>query len=301
MHSPLKRKNLIGTMKQLLNLLKVLVGLTISLSSCSQTAIPDSMQPQTATFNWNDLAKGFSYCEVGAPKKSILNDSKITIVRVDPNAFEFFLLNASASNDSSKTVVQWADSMDLNLVFNAGMYELTQPLISRGYMKSGQHINNPIVNPSYNSVIAFNPVDAAQPLFNIIDLKCYDWQSVRNTYTCYAQGMRMIDCNGNALGWNKKKQSCSMLIAATDITGMLYIIFSRSPYTHNEMIGFMQEFPFKLRNAIYLEGGPETSLYIRKGNTTIEKIGSYVSQTYPNDDNMHYWKLPNVIGLRLKK
>jgi hypothetical protein len=55
-----------------------------------------------------------------------------------------------------------------------------------------------------------------------------------------------------------------------------------------------------LRNAIYLEGGPETSLYIKVGDTVIEKIGSYVSQTYPNDDNVEFWELPNVIGLKLK-
>lgn len=287
-------------MKQLLKPLMACIGLTISLSSCSQTTATDSLHHATKTFDWINLAEGFSYCEVDAPKKSILNDSKLTIVRMNPMAFEFFLLNASASNDSSKTVVQWADSMDLNLVFNAGMYELSQQLLSRGYMKSGQHINNPIVNPSYNSMIAFNPIDTTQPPFNIIDLKCHPWESVRTKYNCYAQGMRMIDCDGNALSWNKKKQSCSMLVAATDPKGMFYLIFSRSPYTHTEMIGFIQGFPFTLRNAIYIEGGPETSLYIRKGNTVIEKVGSYVSQTYPNDDNVQFWKLPNVIGLRLK-
>jgi hypothetical protein len=58
--------------------------------------------------------------------------------------------------------------------------------------------------------------------------------------------------------------------------------------------------PFELTNAIYLEGGPETSLYIKVGDTVIERIGSYVSQTYPNDNNNHFWKLPNVIGMKLK-
>jgi hypothetical protein len=66
------------------------------------------------------------------------------------------------------------------------------------------------------------------------------------------------------------------------------------------MIEFMRSFPFRLTHAIYLEGGPETSLYITVGNTVIQKIGSYVSDTYPNDDNDHFWKLPNVIGITLK-
>jgi hypothetical protein len=58
--------------------------------------------------------------------------------------------------------------------------------------------------------------------------------------------------------------------------------------------------PFNLANTIYLEGGPETSLYIKVGDTVIEKVGSYVSQTYPTDDNVCFWKLPNIIGLKLK-
>jgi hypothetical protein len=91
-----------------------------------------------------------------------------------------------------------------------------------------------------------------------------------------------------------------MLIAAKDALGNIYYIFSRSPYTHNQMIGFIKQFPFELTNAIYLEGGPETSLYICVGDRTIERVGSYVSGTYPNDDNHEFWALPNVIGLRLK-
>jgi hypothetical protein len=111
----------------------------------------------------------------------------------------------------------------------------------------------------------------------------------------------MLDCDGNPLSWDKKKQSCSMLIAAKDTKGNVYFIFTRSPYTHTEMIQFMLKYPEKLTNAIYMEGGPETSLYIHVGETTIEKVGSYVSNTYPTDNNKTYWPLPNVIGLKVKK
>jgi len=59
--------------------------------------------------------------------------------------------------------------------------------------------------------------------------------------------------------------------------------------------------PYGLTNAIYIEGGPETSLYIRTGNRVVEKVGSYVSNTYATDNNMTFWALPNVIGMKLKK
>lgn len=287
------------------NLKSILIGIVLfsfSLNSCSQSEIKDTIKPEEKpSFEWNELADGIAVCETDAPKKSILGDSKITIVKINPDLFEFQLLTATEHNNISRPVNEWADSFNLNVVLNAGMYELSNGLINRGYMKNYSHCNNPVFNPAYNSMIALNPVDSADSRFAILDLKCDSWENVKSDYNCFAQGMRMIDCNGEALGWNKKNQSCSMLVAATDPLGNIYYVFSRSPYTHNEMISFMLGFPFELSNAIYLEGGPETSLYIKVGDTVIEKVGSYVSQTYPNDDNDHFWKLPNVIGLRLKE
>ena len=150
-------------------------------------------------------------------------------------------------------------------------------------------------------MIAFNPIDSLDAKFIVHDLTCYPWDSLKSKYHCLAQGMRMIDCNGKPLGWNKKNQSCSMLVAASDESGNIYFIFTRSPYTHNEMIQFLLTLPFAIKETIYLEGGPETSLYVNIGATKIEKMGSYISNSYPNDNNNHFWQLPNVIGLIPKK
>jgi hypothetical protein len=268
-----------------------LIGQTVE----DSTKLEEKKNPYT----WENLCEGLDICEADAPKKSSVSDSKITIVKINPDKFDFMLLTAT-EHGATKPVNAWADSFNLNIVVNAGMYELSNGLINRGFMKNYDHMNNATVNPSYNSMIALNPVDTTENAFAILDLQCNPWNNVKNDYHCYAQGMRMIDCNGQALGWNKRKQSCSMLVAAIDAENNIYYVFSRSPYTHNEMIGFMLDFPFELSNAIYIEGGPETSIYIKVGDRIIEKIGSYVSETYPNDDNDHFWELPNVIGMRSK-
>jgi hypothetical protein len=252
------------------------------------------------SITWRKLYDGMEYCEADAPFKSILNNSKISILKINPEKFEFQLLTAS-EHDSTQTAVEWADNFGMNVIINAGMYDLTKKLINKGYMQNYKHLNNPDFNPSYGAVIAFNPNEKKIPNFKIIDVNCDRWDSIKPYYNSYSQGMRMLDCNGNPLTWNKKNQSCSMLLASCDEEGNLYYVFSRSPYTHNEMIRFLLSMPFKMVNAIYLEGGPETSLYIDIGNTQIKKIGSYISNSYPNDDNDHFWKLPNVIGLKPKK
>ncbi len=251
--------------------------------------------------NWTNLADGIDYCETDAPFKSIVNDSKLSILKISPKKVDFLLLSATEFDSVSRTAPEWADSFDLNIVINAGMYNLSKALLSKGYLQNYSHKNNPTVHPSYNTVIAFNPIDSLDPNFDIIDLTCDNWPSIKSDYNCYAQGMRMIDCNGSALGWNKRNQSCSMLVCSIDEAGNIYFIFTRSPYTHNDMIKFLLSFPFTIKETIYMEGGPETSFYIHIGDKKIEKMGSYVSTTYANDDNTVFWKLPNVIGMKVKK
>jgi hypothetical protein len=58
--------------------------------------------------------------------------------------------------------------------------------------------------------------------------------------------------------------------------------------------------PFDLRLTLYLEGGPETSLYLNTPNKKLELVGSYVSETYETDSNKVFWPLPNVIGFKFK-
>jgi hypothetical protein len=250
---------------------------------------------------WQQLANGIDYCETNAPFKSRVNDSRLTVLRIDPSKVTFEMHCATETDKTPRTVAEWADSFDLNIVFNAGMYDLAHKLISRGYLKNHDHVNQGTIHPTFNSMLAFHPLDTTKNGFDIIDLQCQSWQQVKAGYHSYAQGLRMLDCDGKPMSWTKRKQSCSMLVAAKDGQGRLILVFTRSPYLHNEMIRFLQQFPMKLTHAIYLEGGPETSLFVRIGDTKIEKVGSYVSQTYENDLNDHFWKLPNVIGIKLKQ
>lgn len=287
-------------MKFNLPLIKVFL-LCIPFSACSQSKDSVSLEKITASNStWKNLGNGVDFMEIDGPRKSEINDSKVSILKIDPSKPDFYLLAATEHENTPRTASEWAEQFDLDIVINAGMYDLSKKLLSKGFLQNGNHRNNAALYPNYNAMIAFNPVDSNKTRFTVLDLKCSNWENVKSDYSCYAQGLRMIDCNGEALSWNKKQQSCSMLVTATDKKGNIYFIFARSPYTHNEMINFMRALPFGLTNAIYMEGGPQTSLYVNIGETKIEKIGSYVSETYPNDLNDHFWALPNVIGVKFK-
>lgn len=250
---------------------------------------------------WHDLQRGLSYWEPDAPEKSILNNSKIFLLKIAPQLYSFQMLCSSEHGKRNRTADEWAKDFGVNVVVNAGMFNISNGRTNKGYLKNYSHTNNSKLNGYYNVMMAMNPKRNSEPAIMLYDLTCNNWESIRANYYTFCQGMRMIDCNGNRMAWDKNPgQACSMVIGATDITGNLYFIFTRSPYTHQKMIGFLISLIPDIRTTIYLEGGPEASLYVQTNDTIISKIGSYVSKTYANDNNNHFWKIPNVIGIVLR-
>ena len=250
---------------------------------------------------WTNLADGLQYVELDAPEKSVVNDSKLTILKVDPYKFEFEFLTASEHGKSLRTAEEWAKEFDKTIIINAGMYSYNKMHSNKGYLKNYNHLNNPVKSNYYNAIMAMHPKDKKKPPFEIIDITYQDWEKVKTGYFSLCQGMRMIGQEGEGMAFAKRPdQSCSMVLMATDILGNIYIVYTRSPYTHRTMIGFLQGLPLNIRTTVYLEGGPETSLYVNTGDTVIAKYGSYVSNTCDNDNNDHFWKIPNVIALREK-
>ncbi len=250
---------------------------------------------------WHELDQGLYFWEPRAPEVSILNDSKIFILKVDPLLCNFGVFCASEHGKQNRTADIWSKDFGLSVVVNAGMFNMANASTNKGYLKNNSHFNNSKLNGSYNVMMALNPKQGPGPDMVLYDLTCTSWESIQTSYQTFCQGMRMIGCNGNRMAWNKNPgQSCSMVIGASDIAGNIYFIFTRSPYTHQKMIGFLISLIPDIRTTVYLEGGPEASLYIQTRDTTISKIGSYVSKTYPNDKNDHFWKIPNVIGIESK-
>jgi hypothetical protein len=250
---------------------------------------------------WKTLKDGLLYSEIDAPEKSIVNDSKLTLLKIDPNKYKFSLLSASEHGRKSRPADGWAEEFGMNIIVNAGMFKPSKARTNKGYMRNYSHVNNPKLNGAYNVMMAMNPKNKTEPSFRLFDLTFQSWDSIRPHYNTFCQGMRMIDGKGAPLAWDKRPgQQCSMLVGATDIEGNIYLLFTRSPYTHQQIICFLMAMPLNIRTTVYLEGGPEASLYINTGDTIISKLGCYVSKTYERDDNDHFWKIPNVIGITKK-
>jgi len=284
----LSKKNVLTErMNKLMNRFFLVVILFLTFSCTSQ-------EKKETIQTWGKVADGVSIMEMNAPIKSILGDSKLTIIRLNKDSVQAFLKMASAEDSVPKTVKEWADTFDFQLTVNAGMYDLAKPLTSKGFMKTESKFNNSKINTSYNGICFIQ-----DQRIDLTDLMCETNFSFTKQQACF-QGMRLLDCKGTEMDWKRKKQSCSMLVMGEDNKNHLYIIFTRSPYYHQDMVGFLKQMPFNLGLTMYLEGGPETSVYLNTPSKKIELVGSYVSNTYPTDKNDHFWPLPNVIGFKFK-
>jgi hypothetical protein len=239
---------------------------------------------------------GLDYLEVSAYKESFIGDGMLSILKLNPKYFDFQLICKSQTK-VLKSATQWIDSLNGNIIFNAGMYNLQDETSHQFFMKNFEHMNNPILSSNVNGIIAFNPSKDSIPKLQLFDLTMDNWDDIKKSYQSLVQGYRMIDCNGEPVFWNNRFQSCSMSVLAQDKENNVYFIFSRSPFTQNQMIENLLNLPFKLLNAIYLEGGSRANFILSSKQYDIRKVGSYVSTYNPNDKNKKFFPVPNFIVL----
>lgn len=248
----------------------------------------------TPTISWQTLAAGLQLGEYYPALKSTIGDSKITILKVSPQRYAFRLLTAAEHHDQRHTAAQWCQQEKLVACINAGMYEPDGR--NTGYMRnSGQQLNS--VFNADNCLLAFNPTDTLRPALKLIDRGCEaDWEQQVQHYQSVSQSIRLIDCQRrNTWSAQPRKWSASVWGIAGD--GQALLIFCRSPYPMHDLADILLEAPLNLRQAMYLEGGPEASLYVKGGGTERNLFGSYETGFMENDDVREAFPLPNVIGI----
>jgi hypothetical protein len=254
-----------------------------------------------AKIDWKQIETGLQYAEVNGPKVSKFSDSKVTIIKISPISFNFELILATESDSNLRTIKDWCVLKNLTGGINSGMYLLKDHVSGSGLTQNFGHFNNPTVKESFNAMAVFNPKDKSLPSFQIVDMANQDWKSVLQNYNSCFQSIRMIDNTGTPVYWKHKPVLyCSMSVLAVDKSGNVLFIFARSPYSSNEMINFMLNSDLNVKTAMYLEGGPEASIYLKNNDTEILKFGSYVSNACANDNNKELRKMPNVLGFRKK-
>lgn len=216
----------------------------------------------------------------------------ITVVKIDPGQYSFKLLCASQCGKQSYTTKEWAVGHQMLAAVNAGMYQ-QNGLTSVGFMKNFDHVNNPKLSKA-NTILAFNPVDESIPEVQIIDRECQNFNELRPKYQTFVQSIRMISCDRQNV-WTRQDSKWSVLALGMDTQGNILFLFSRTPNSVHDFIEVLMSLPLSLKSAMYLEGGPQASLYLSTPKMTLQRDGAWGSL----EENSLPFPLPvpNVIGI----
>jgi len=254
----------------------------------------DTSGLQCEANTWREVDDGLFIGEFEAPTQPSFRQPRIFVVKVDPQKYSFKLLSASENGGKKMTVREWTEKHGLVAAFNAGMYQ-TDGTTSVGYMKNFRHINNGKLNIN-NTVLAFNPIDDSVPQIQIIDRECQDFGKLKGKYQSFVQSIRMVSCEQKNV-WSQQPTGWSTLAIAMDKSRNVLIVFSQQPYSVHDLIEVLLSLPIYIYNAMYLEGGPQASLYLSTKNNTIERYGGWEGSPDSHNPIQAWWPIPNVIGI----
>lgn len=246
---------------------------------------------------WKPLEPGLELGSFHPPGGTATDEPSIHVLRADESRFALKLLNASATSDGQpRSARQWADQATLVAAINAAMYQQDRRT-SVSLMLSGGHVNNPRLSRD-QSVLAFDPRDPSLPPVQIIDREHQDFETLRPRYRSLVQSIRMLSLAGENVWEQQRGRRWSTAAVGVDRHGRVLFIHSRSPYSVHDLIDMLLQLPLELRNAMYVEGGPEAQMYVRAGTDEREFLGSLdlgdgtTALTSPQA-----FPIPNVLGL----
>ncbi len=253
-------------------------------------AVLAAAPPPGAQAGWQALEPGLELGVFDGPSGA--GEQGVVVVRIDPARFELRLLNASAPGQGSLLTARgWAARAGAAAVINAAMYQ-EDFRTSVSLMRTRDHVNQRRVSKD-KAVLAFDPVEKGLPPVRMLDRECDDLARVERGYGTLVQSIRMISCEGKNV-WAPSDRRFSAAAIGIDGKGRVLFIHARAAAPIHALVDTLLALPLDLRQAMYVEGGPEAQLYARGGGREIERVGTF--EGAPLADNKDAWPIPNVVA-----
>jgi uncharacterized protein YigE (DUF2233 family) len=253
-------------------------------SSASKSPVPEG----------TEIAPGLVVERVPATLPSPVRKGRgaITLVRIDPRRYELRLL--TAAEHGTRTAPKWVQDFDLTGVINASMF--LEDMTSTGLMIDGDKVHNGRVNKAFGAFLAFGPQKPGIDPVAMFGRPCsgFDLAEIRRSYDVVVQNYRMIDCDGTPIAW-KDPKAYSVAAVGVDRNGWVVFIHSRTPYRMSEFNRMIAAADLRIDQAMFVEGGPEASLFVRTGDAVVREVGSFETG-FMDESNTLFWAMPNVIG-----
>ncbi|MEJ2283560.1 MAG: phosphodiester glycosidase family protein [Desulfobacterales bacterium] len=274
-----------------------LVAIGLTLAGAGQKA---GHAASKSSEEWLKLADGLELGIFDSLQPSEIGDSKIRILRIDPERYELKLLNASVSKKGRPlSAKQWCRRNGLVAAINASMFQ-EDFKTSVSFMRTRTHVNNPRIRDKDMAILAFDRLGAGVPEVKIIDRQCENFRLWKNKYGSLVQSIRMVSCKGKNV-WRQQSKKYSTVAIGIDAADRVLFIHVGSPYSTHDLINILQKLPLQIARAMYTEGGPQAQLYIKSGEHEYEFVGHSEIDFSNNSKSLFSWPIPNAIGVVPKK
>jgi hypothetical protein len=241
---------------------------------------------------WQALEPGLEYALLDGPASGSPGDGKIAAVRIDPARFELRLANASAPGQGElRTAREWAYRTGASAAINASMYQ-EDYRTSVSLMRSRDHVNQRRLSKD-KAVLAFDPLASGISPARIIDLDCDPLDVAGQSYGTLVQSIRLVSCHRRNV-WAPSDRRTSTAAIGTDGAGRVLFIHARTPWPVHDLVNRLLALPLDLRQAMYVEGGPEAQLYVRGGDQELELSGA-LEAAADVQLSVEGWPVPNVV------
>ncbi len=241
---------------------------------------------------WRALEPGLLFGEFQLNE----GDARLTVLRIDPAAFDFTLCARSQDGGPSRPLNQWGEQYDLVAAINASMY-LPDGSTSTGYMRQGAHVNNGRVVQRFGAFFVAGPDEPTLPKAAILDRDGPVWRQQMDHYSLVIQNYRMINADRRIL-WSPGGPHYSISAVAQDGEGQILFMHCRQPVEAYSFAQQVLHLPLNVRTVMYVEGGGQAGLLVRSAALTRELVGLSPSGLLVTGDLRAV--LPNVLGARRK-
>jgi hypothetical protein len=254
----------------------------------------DSLGSVDLDASWEKLDDGLELGRFNVVNPSEPVDVRIYILRINPQYYQFKLMNASSvENGQKQTAKTWCENNRLSAAINASMYQKDHKT-SVSLMRTQDHVNNSYISKD-KTVLAFNPKDAGDPIIKMIDRECDDFEFWKKRYGSLIQNIRMISCKRKNV-WAQQSEKWSIAAIGMDAKDRVLFIYTPVPCSTHDFINMLLAIPIQITQAMYVEGGPEAQFFVQSGNRSFEFTGSLENELNSNTPAAR--PIPNVIGIK---
>lgn len=238
---------------------------------------------------WLVLAPGLEFGEFRLNE----SDSKLTVLRIDPENFDFILCAAGEGGQKAATLKDWAAAKGLAAAINASMY-LPDNRTSTGYMRSGTYVNNPRIMGRFGAFFVAGPRKAGIPRACIIDRDQPGWRERLDDYDLVIQNYRMTNGDRRIL-WSPGGPLYSISAVAEDGSGHILFLHSQKPVEAYSFVQQLLHLPLDARTVMYVEGGAQAGLLVNSGGLKRELAAPHAPSLLVTGNLAAI--LPNVLGI----